>query len=83
MISESPCKVMIEIIFRTCRVEDGDDSVLVVCDCEVSVGEGADAGGALQLSGGAAARAELEAELAVGAEALHALVVRVRHDDPT
>ena len=38
--------------------------------------------GALQLAGGAAARAELEAELAVGAEALHALVVRVGHDDP-
>ena len=83
VICESPCKVIIEIIFRTCRVEDGDDAVLVVCDGEVSVGECADAGGALQLAGGAAARAELEAELAVGAEALHALVVRVGHDDTT
>ena len=68
--------------FRTCCVEDGDDAVLVVCHGEVAVGECADAGGSLQLAGGAAARAELEAELAVWAEALHALVVRVRHDDP-
>ena len=65
-----------------CGVEHGDDAVLVVGDGEVAVGEGADAGGPLQLSGRAAAGAELEPEFSVGAEALHALVVRVGHDDP-
>ena len=63
-------------------VEYGDDAVLVVGDGEVSVGECADAGGALQLPRRAASGAELEPEFSVGAEALHALVVRVGHDYP-
>ena len=66
----------------TCGVEYGDDAVLVVGDGEVAVGECADAGGSLQLARRAAPGAELEPEFPVGAEALHALVVGVGHDNP-
>jgi hypothetical protein len=65
-------------------VEDGDASVFVVGHCPAHCGlglgcEGTHAGGALQVAHAAAASPEAKANLALRAEALHALKVRVGH----